>query len=197
MSILWPSDANNWLWKRPWYWERLKAVGEGDEREWNGWMASLAQWTWVWASCRSWWWTGKPGVLQSMGLQRVGQEWATEVKEQTFGGLVNVCEFQTLHLGNVMNYNFILASLRELNKVEKNEIFQCLVHYECSVQFSSVTQSCPILWGLMDGSTPGLPVHHQLPESTQTHVHWVADAIQLSHPLLSSSPWLDRPLSAK
>ena len=60
------------------------------------------------------------------------------MKEQTFGGLVNVCEFQTLHLGNVMNYNFILASLRELNKVEKNEIFQCLVHYECSVQFSSV-----------------------------------------------------------
>ena len=53
-------------WKRTWCWERLKE-GEGDNREWDGWMASPTQWTWVWASSRSWWWTGKPGVLQSMG----------------------------------------------------------------------------------------------------------------------------------
>ena len=59
---------------------------------------------------------------------------------------------------------------------------------EGSVQFSSVTQSCPTLWDPMDCSTPGLPVHHQLPEFTQTHVHWIADAIQPSHPLLSPSP---------
>ena len=52
-------------------------------------------------------------------------------------------------------------------------------------QFSSVTQSCPTLCDPMDCSMPGLPVHHQSPESTQTHVHWVGDAIQLSHPLLS------------
>ena len=57
-----------------------------------------------------------------------------------------------------------------------------------SVQFSSVTQSCPILCNPTDYSMPGLPVHHQLPEFTQTHVHWVGDAIQLSHPLLSTSP---------
>ena len=56
------------------------------------------------------------------------------------------------------------------------------------VQFSSVTQSCPALCDPMDCSTPSLPVHHQLPESTQTHVHWVGDAIQPSHPLLSPSP---------
>ena len=55
------------------------------------------------------------------------------------------------------------------------------------VQFSSVAQSCPNLCDPMDCSTPGLPVHHQLPEFTQTHVHWVGDAIQLSHPLLSPS----------
>ena len=54
-------------WKRPWCWERIKA-GEGDDRGWDGWMASLTQWTWVWASSGSWWWSGKPGVLQSMGL---------------------------------------------------------------------------------------------------------------------------------
>ena len=57
-----------------------------------------------------------------------------------------------------------------------------------SVQFSSITQSCLTLWDPMDRSTPGLPVHHQLPEFTQTHVHWVSDAIQPSHPLLPPSP---------
>ena len=57
-----------------------------------------------------------------------------------------------------------------------------------SVQFSSVTQSCLTLCDPMDCSTPGIPVHHQLPEFTQTHVHWVGDAIQPSHPLPSTSP---------
>ena len=65
--------------KRPWCWERLKAGGEGDDRGWDGWMASPTQWTWVWASSGSWWWTGRPDVLQSMGLQRVGHDWATEL----------------------------------------------------------------------------------------------------------------------
>ena len=55
-------------WKRPWCWERLKAGGEGGDRRWGGWMASPSQWTWVWASSGSWWRTGRPGVLQSMGL---------------------------------------------------------------------------------------------------------------------------------
>jgi len=59
--------------------ERLKAGGEGDNRVWDGWMASLNRWTWVWASSGSWWWAGRPGVLQSMGLQRVGHNWATEL----------------------------------------------------------------------------------------------------------------------
>ena len=61
--------------KRPWCWERLKAGGEGDERGWDGWMASPMWWTWVWVSSGSWWWTGKPGVLQSMGSQRLRIEW--------------------------------------------------------------------------------------------------------------------------
>ena len=53
--------------KRPWCWERLKMGGEGDDRGWDGWMASSTLWTWVWASSWSWWWTGRPGLLQSMG----------------------------------------------------------------------------------------------------------------------------------
>jgi len=65
----WCEDLTDW--KRPWCWERLKAGGEGDNRGWDGWMASLTQWTWVWVNSGSWRWTGRPGVLQSMGSQRV------------------------------------------------------------------------------------------------------------------------------
>ena len=65
--------------KRSWCWERLKTGGEWDDRGWDSWMASLTWWTWVWASSGSWWWTGKPGVLQSMGPYRVGHDWETEL----------------------------------------------------------------------------------------------------------------------
>ena len=60
-------------------WERLKVWGAGDSRGWDGWMASPTQWTRVWVGSRSWWWTGRPGVLQSMGSQRVRHNWATEL----------------------------------------------------------------------------------------------------------------------
>ena len=65
--------------KRPWCWERLKAGGEGDDRGWDDWMASLTQWTWVWVNSGSWRWTGRPDMLQSMGSQRVGHDWANEL----------------------------------------------------------------------------------------------------------------------
>ena len=64
-------------WKRPWFWERLKA-GEGGHRGWDDWMASLTQWTQVSPNSGRWWRTGKPGMLQSIGLQRVRQDWVTE-----------------------------------------------------------------------------------------------------------------------
>ena len=64
---------------RPWCWERLKVGGEGDNRGWDGWMASPTQWTWVWVNSGSWWWTGRPDMLQSMGSQRVWHDWATEL----------------------------------------------------------------------------------------------------------------------
>ena len=60
-------------------WERLKTGGEGDDRGWDSWMASLTRWTWVWVSSEIWWWTGKPGMLQSMRSQRVGHDWGTEL----------------------------------------------------------------------------------------------------------------------
>ena len=75
-------------WKRLWRWERLKAGGEGDDRRWDGWTLSPTWWTWVWVNSGSWWWTGRPGVpgahgvhgaLESMGSQRVGLDWVTEL----------------------------------------------------------------------------------------------------------------------
>ena len=74
-------------WKRPWCWEGLGAGGEGDDRGWDGWMASPTRWAWVWVNSGSWWWTGRPGVLQFMGSQRVGHDWATELNWQTDWGV--------------------------------------------------------------------------------------------------------------
>ena len=92
LGVLW----KNWCWswnsnilatgckelshlRRPWCWEGLGAGGEGDDRGWDGWMASPTRWMWVWVNSGSWWWTGRPGVLQFMESQRVGHDWATEL----------------------------------------------------------------------------------------------------------------------
>ena len=66
-------------WKRLWCWEGLGAGGERDDRGWDGWMASLIRWTWVWVNSGSWWWTGRPGVLRFMGSQRVRHDWVTKL----------------------------------------------------------------------------------------------------------------------
>ena len=75
--VTWCKELTHW--ERPWCWERLKAGGAGDDRGWDGWMALPTLWTWVWVSSRSWWWTRKPGMLQSVRSQRVGHDWATEL----------------------------------------------------------------------------------------------------------------------
>ena len=71
-------------WKRLWCWEGLGAGGEGDNRGWDGWMASRTRWTRVWVNSGSWWWTGRPDVLRFMGSQRVGHDWATELNWTEF-----------------------------------------------------------------------------------------------------------------
>ena len=73
-------------WKRPWCCGRQKAGREGSDRRWDGWMTSLTRWMWVWANSGSWWWTGRPGVLQSMGLKRVRQDLATKPPPLCPGG---------------------------------------------------------------------------------------------------------------
>ena len=82
--VLWPPHAKSWLIGkdsdagRDW-----GAWGEGDDREWDGWMASPTRWTRIWVNSRSWWWTGQPGVLQFMGSQRVGNDWVTELNKKS------------------------------------------------------------------------------------------------------------------
>ena len=85
LMLGWNSNtlANRWKelihLKRPWYWEGLRAGGEGDDRGWDGWMASPTRWTWVWVNSGSWWWTGRHGVLRFMGSHRVRHDWVTEL----------------------------------------------------------------------------------------------------------------------
>ena len=88
-STLAPSCKELTHWKRLWWWEGLGAGGEGDDRGWDGWMASRTWWTWVWVNSGSWWRTGRPGVLRLMGSQRVEHDWATELNwaELNYGGL--------------------------------------------------------------------------------------------------------------
>ena len=81
LPILWPPNVKNWLIGKDGCWERLRAGGEGDDRGWDGWMASPTLRTWVWVNSRSWWWTGRPGMLQFMELQRVRHNWATEQQQ--------------------------------------------------------------------------------------------------------------------
>ena len=73
--LMWKND----YWKRSWCWERLKTVGEGNDRGWDDWMESLTWWMWAWASFGSWWWTGKHGVLLSMGSEKVRHNWVPQL----------------------------------------------------------------------------------------------------------------------
>ena len=69
---------------------KIEGRRKGDDSGWEGWMASLMRWTWVWVSSRNWWWTGKPGVLQSMGSYRVRHDWPTEPNNYCTGALVHI-----------------------------------------------------------------------------------------------------------
>ena len=114
--ILWPPDAKNWLiWKDPdagkdWRWEE-----KGMTRGWDGWMASLTQWTWVWVNFGSWWWTGRPGVLQSMGLQGVRHDWVTELK---------TCRVQQSQHSNTLDANIWGWGEPNANKKQNHKLIK-------------------------------------------------------------------------
>ena len=103
----WCEDLTHW--KRLWCWEGLGAGGEGDDRGWDGWMASLTRWTWVWVNSGSLWWTGRPGVLGFMGSQRVGHDWATELTDWLTDWLGRCFCFLIFHL--VLFYWIMVVSI--------------------------------------------------------------------------------------
>ena len=131
------------------------------------------------------------GILQARILEWVTIPFSRESswpREQTLVSC-KVGRFFTFRATRELAWIFkpIFQKKNNNNNKKKNHILSSL-QLKQVVQFSSVTQSCPTLCDLMNCNTPGLPVHHQLPEFTQTHAHRVGDAIQPSHPLSSSSP---------
>ena len=108
---------------------KMKVGGEGDDKGWDGWMASLTQWTWVWVNSRSWWWTGRPGMMQSMGSQRVRQDWVTELNwTDRFLGLFSNLLDQNLGFGSSTLYcNKIFRIFSWLMKVESGDFISFLL----------------------------------------------------------------------
>ena len=161
-------------------------------------MASPTQWTWVWVNSGIWWWTGRPGMPRFMGV----------AKSQT--RLSNWTELNWIHVGkdveewrpsyiagNAKRYSHFgkqFSSFLNINLLSDSVIpLLCVGPREMKKSFHfktkrSAVQSCPTLCDPMDCSTPDFPVHHQLPDLTKTHDHWVNYIIQPSHPLLSPSP---------
>ena len=105
---MWREEPTHW--KRPWWWERLRAGGEGGGRGWDGWMASLTQWTWVWAGSGRWWRTGKPGMLQSMGSQRIGHDWVTELNWTEGNPVGLLCQVACRFYGNMISFWVVIGS---------------------------------------------------------------------------------------
>jgi len=129
-------------WKRPSCWEGLGARGEGDDRGWDGWMASLTRWAWVWVNSGSWWWTWRPGMLQFMWSQRVGHDWATELNWALIL-LLKATADQTVKWW-FCGENFVLNTL---------PCSQFLASWKSEVK---VTQSCPTLCDPMDYTVHGI-----------------------------------------
>ena len=164
LPILWPHDAKNWLiGKDPDDWERLKVGRERDNKGWDGWMASLTQWTWVWVSSGSWRWTGKPGVLQSMGSQIVGHDWATELnwtEDYIF------LKFLFLQTNAALEYTFTLKTKKvqsviisppeKTNYIYIDRLQEFLLYkYTYACMLSHIHAPCDTV----DCSSPGSSVH--------------------------------------
>ena len=113
--------------KRP-CWERLRAEGEGDDRGWDDWMASPVQRTWVWVNSRSWWWTGRPGMLQFMGSQRVWHDWTTELKWTECPRVLSISENHDRYVNWIFQKRKMLQQNEQVGSLPTNFIhaFWCM-----------------------------------------------------------------------
>jgi len=109
-----------WSWKRLWCWKGLGARGEGDDRGWDGWMASLTRWTWVWVNSGSWWWTGRPGVLWFMGLQGVSRTWLSDWSDLIWLSLTQITMPPKLNSGEAKGRTW------GLQKIESNSFWSTI-----------------------------------------------------------------------
>ena len=126
----WCEELNHW--ERPWCWEGLGAEGEGDDGGWDGWMASPTWWTWVWVNSGSWWWIGRPGMLWFMGLQRVGHDWATELKWLVNRGMILLEDGMYVALHGKFPIIWLICAI-------KHQAVQCSV--ECQLEAPSHNNS--------------------------------------------------------
>ena len=137
-SATWCEELTDW--KRPWCWEGLRAGGEGDDRGWDGWMASLTRLAWVWVNSRSWWWTERPGVLRFMASRRVRHNWVTELNwtELKVFSIPSICDklaFEFCHnsLGRRGSGNILLLlQLNDFRRQESNSFISSFLHSVCS-----------------------------------------------------------------
>ena len=117
-------------WKRPRCWERFKA-GEGDNRGWDGWMTSLTQWTWVWVNSRSWWWTGRPGMLRFMGSQRVEHDWGTTELNWTDGIKCHDLSFLSFKPAFLFSFFTFIKRLFHSSSLSAVRVVSCICHVYC------------------------------------------------------------------
>ena len=187
--ILWPPDAKNWLiGKDPdARWERLKA-GEGDDRGWDGWMASSTEWTWVWVNSGSWWWTGRHGVPWFMGSPRVGHDWATELiwtyvlsMFQEYlelwmsneGKIQDVGYYPLFMYTNEMTFWHRMRWWREnLWRWEENYLENCLANV-CFEQGVGIKKE----WSQREEETEESPLPHQGISKVMPYIEWLVKRI--------------------
>ena len=164
-------------WKRPWGWERLMAGGEGDDRGGDGWLASSTRRTWVWVSSRRWWWTGRPGMLQSMGLKRVRSDWTTEQQQQN---LPSPHKYWLLFLPVALQYLFFPSCASYLTSA------QALAN----ILFTYPQKLC-IIWTNHFQSWHYFPCQFKL-VSMEPGLHLTFRVIKCSPIMILLAPWLFR-----